>query len=67
MALQGDRQRQRLDRESGRDALGLQRGADRLGDAEVTKGLGAAINFSGRRLGSRALIRRVRTQGSRLH
>ena len=37
MALQRDRQRQRLDREGGGDALRLQRGADGLGDAEVSR------------------------------
>ena len=39
VAIEGDRQRQRLDGERGGDALGLERGADGLGDAEVTKGL----------------------------
>jgi hypothetical protein len=66
MAVQRDGQRQCLDREGGCDAFGLQGGADGLGDTEVTKGFGAAIQVSGRRLGGRALVSCVRTQGSRL-
>jgi hypothetical protein len=59
MAVQGDRQRQGLDRESGGDAAGFQRGADGLGDAEIAEGLGARELLTVR-------ARCVGAQGSRL-
>jgi hypothetical protein len=59
MAVQGDRQSQRLDGESSDDAVGFQRGADGLGDAEVAERLGAREVLT-----VRALC--VGTQGSRL-
>jgi hypothetical protein len=66
MAVQRDGQSKCLDREGGGDALGFQSCANRLGDAEVPESLDAGINLSGGRLTGRALISRVRTQGSRL-
>jgi hypothetical protein len=66
MAVQRDRQGKCLDWEGGGDARGFQSCANGLGDAEVPKSFGAGINLSGSRLTGRALISRVRTQGSRL-
>jgi len=64
MAIQGDRQGQRLDRESSGDAAIFQRDADGLGDAEVAEGLGACQVLTVRVLTVRA--RCIGAQGSRL-
>jgi hypothetical protein len=59
VAVQGDREGQRLDGECRGDAASFQRGADGLGDAEIAEGLGARELLTVR-------ARCVGAQGSRL-
>jgi hypothetical protein len=64
VAVQGDGERQGLDREGVDDALGLQRSADWLGDAEVAERFIAAPQRCDLRLWGLVLIfGRIRSQG----